>query len=75
MNQYRSRSDPAHQASESRPGETPDGPQLSALERLTAALGWDRVPQPTDEERREAERKLAAAQAEARRIYGLDEAA
>jgi hypothetical protein len=47
----------------------------AAAQRLAAVLGWERVPELSEEQAREAEAKLAAAQAEARRVYGLDEAA
>jgi plasmid stability protein len=44
------------------PGEAP--------ERLKRALGWDSLPELTDEQRAEADRKLTQAQADAERIYG-----
>jgi hypothetical protein len=64
MNQSRSGSD------QRQPSEPP-----AAAQRLAAVLGWERVPELSEEQAREAEAKLAAAQAEARRVYGLDEAA
>lgn len=48
-------------------------PQPSAAERLAAALGWPEVPVLSDEERRELDEEFEAAQAEARRFYGLDD--
>lgn len=52
---------------------TAAGPHVpgSGPARLAAALGWGRVPELTPEQQREADEKLAAAQAEARRVYGL----
>jgi hypothetical protein len=41
--------------------------------RLAAALGWDRFPEPTAEQEREADGRLAAAQTAADRIYDIDE--
>jgi hypothetical protein len=43
----------------------------AASARLAAALGWDRRPELSAEQRREADERLAAAQAEAERIYGI----
>lgn len=51
------------------------GEPSAAAQRLAAALGWDRVPELSAEQKREADAKLEAAQAEARRVYGLGEAA
>ena len=39
--------------------------------RLAQVLGWERIPELTADEQRQADEKLAAAQAEARRLYGL----
>jgi hypothetical protein len=51
-------------------GQSAPDPHLA---RLAAALGWDHVPVLTQEQIREADRRMAAAQAEARRIYGNPE--
>ena len=51
----------------------PDPQAIPPSERLAAALGWSEIPRLTDEQRRDFDARLAAAQAEARRIYGLDE--
>jgi hypothetical protein len=45
----------------------------AAAARLAAALGWDRFPELPPEQVREADERLAAAQAEAERIYGIDQ--
>jgi DNA-binding MurR/RpiR family transcriptional regulator len=47
----------------------------AAAARLAAALGWDGFPELSPEQEREANERLAAAQAEARRIYGIDQEA
>ncbi|MBT8224967.1 MAG: hypothetical protein HKP61_11665 [Dactylosporangium sp.] len=39
--------------------------------RLAEVLGWERVPELDGEEQRRADEKLAAAQDEATRLYGL----
>lgn len=44
----------------------------AAAPRLAAVLGWDHFPEPTPEELREMDEKLAAARREAERIYGTD---
>jgi hypothetical protein len=41
---------------------------------LATVLGWEHVPELTEEQAKAADAQLEAAQAEARRIYGLDEA-
>jgi hypothetical protein len=44
----------------------------AASARLAAALGWNSLPELTPEQIRENDEKLAAAQREAERIYGID---
>ena len=43
--------------------------------RLAAALGWERLPQLSEEQERDADARLAAARLAAERIYGTDQAA
>lgn len=45
-------------------------PRPDAAHRLAAALGWDRVTELTERERRELDDELEAAQADVRRRYG-----
>ena len=54
------------------PGQTHQ--PSAAAERLAAVLGWEHVPELTEEQAKAADAQLEAAQADARRIYGLDEA-
>jgi hypothetical protein len=56
-------------AEEQRAEKTEPVPSPS-LARLAAALGWETVPVITEEQRRLADEKLAAACAEAERVYG-----
>lgn len=56
-------------------GPTQADQPSTAAQRLAAALGWEHVPELSAEQAREADAKLEAAQAEACRVYGLDEAA
>lgn len=42
-----------------------------AAHRLAAALGWEQVPEFSEQERRELDEEFEAAQADARRRYGL----
>jgi hypothetical protein len=44
----------------------------AAAPRLAAVLGWDRIPEPTSEQNREVDEKLAAARLDAERFYGTD---
>jgi hypothetical protein len=44
----------------------------AAAPRLAAVLGWDSIPEPTPEQEREVDGKLAAARLEAERVYGTD---
>jgi len=45
----------------------------AGVARLAQVLGWDHVPQLTEEEEREIDRRMDEAQAAARRLYGLPE--
>jgi hypothetical protein len=47
----------------------------AATARLAAAMGWDRLPELDEDEAREADAQLAAAQEAARRRYGRPTAA
>ena len=53
--------------------EPDDEPRPTAAQRLAAALGWEEVPELNDDELRELDQEFDAAQAEARRFYGLGE--
>lgn len=68
MNQFRLGTDPVGMVAD------PDAePQPTSAQRLAAALGWDEVPEFSDEEQRKLDEEFEAAQAEARRFYGLDD--
>lgn len=54
-------------------GEPDSEPRPSAAQRLAAALGWDQLPELSEEEVRELDEEFDAAQTEARRFYGLDD--
>jgi hypothetical protein len=47
----------------------------AAAARLAEALGWDRFPELSSEQEREADERLAAAQDAAERIYRIDQEA
>ncbi len=53
---------------------TDDQPSPRA-EALRQAMGWDKLPTMTPEQREEFDRKNAEAQEQARRIYGITDAA